>query len=441
MRKKCEVKEEETKSLNKAVSNATEQGELPAESIAQTQGSAQEPQAQKDVAVTLAPAVAGDITLGKKKSRWKMRDILTITAENDIKYRGPLSYRSIRIIAWVLFLLAQIGSILMVTGRLDASIEERYGTLATILRLFSNAMMPLFLIATFATILNGSQKFSSMVLMYGLASLLVIALYMWGYYRYLSGLVMHIAGMTAEETATLFNTALTFLGNGFFAINIFVDLFLCTLFLFFILYKPKKVFTGKRLIFFRLFSLLPILYEVTCATLKLLVIFNYMELPFAIMPFLTTKPPLTFLLFIMVAVSIKRKEKKFRLANRADEEYYTFLQSNSNSFRFSATVATCIVIIVVIDLVLHFALLALLMYGVNPGYWTIEGIEDKLYLCGFGKSISLLIILPFIMLFSYTRTYKDKRADIIIPIVALAVLALICLEGLYQILLHLPDLF
>ena len=56
--------------------------------------------------------------------------------------------------------------------------------------------------------------------------------------------------------------------KGFFAFNIFVDLFLCTLVMFFMNARPTKIFTGKKILIFRAFTLLPIAYEVTSIILK-----------------------------------------------------------------------------------------------------------------------------------------------------------------------------
>lgn len=56
--------------------------------------------------------------------------------------------------------------------------------------------------------------------------------------------------------------------QGFFAFNIFIDLFLCTLFMYFLIAYPKRVFTGKKRYIFRSFALLPIAYEVCAIIMK-----------------------------------------------------------------------------------------------------------------------------------------------------------------------------
>lgn len=52
----------------------------------------------------------------KKRRRRKLHEI---TAENDIKFRGPLSYRHLRIVAWICFAMAQAGVVLSVAAKAD----------------------------------------------------------------------------------------------------------------------------------------------------------------------------------------------------------------------------------------------------------------------------------------------------------------------------------
>ena len=55
--------------------------------------------------------------------------------------------------------------------------------------------------------------------------------------------------------------------QGYYAFNIFLDMFLCTLLLFFADYRPKRFFKGKLLYLFRSFAILPVLYDAASVTL------------------------------------------------------------------------------------------------------------------------------------------------------------------------------
>ena len=57
---------------------------------------------------------------------------------------------------------------------------------------------------------------------------------------------------------------------------------------------------------------------------------------------------------------------------------------------------------------------------------------------GFGNAIQLLLMPPFVLLFSYTRTHKNKLIDIFIPIVGIVLILLVYLQGGYQVIRIMP---
>ena len=75
----------------------------------------------------------------KLKRKEKKERFLHVTLDNDIRYRGPLSYRTLRILAWFLLFISQVGTILSFFGSYDAGIQERFGILAIVFKLFSGS--------------------------------------------------------------------------------------------------------------------------------------------------------------------------------------------------------------------------------------------------------------------------------------------------------------
>ena len=80
-----------------------------------------------------------EVQNGKKRKRRKRRKIDEYTLENDIRYRGPLSYRWLRIFAWLFLILSQVGMLLALGGQLDAGLVVvpktlRAGRVARVLR-------------------------------------------------------------------------------------------------------------------------------------------------------------------------------------------------------------------------------------------------------------------------------------------------------------------
>jgi hypothetical protein len=57
---------------------------------------------------------------------------------------------------------------------------------------------------------------------------------------------------------------------------------------------------------------------------------------------------------------------------------------------------------------------------------------------GFGNAVQLLLMPPFVLLFSYTRTHKNKLIDIFIPIAGIVCILFIYLQGGYQIIRIMP---
>ena len=384
-----------------------------------------------------------------KKRRKKKRKFYEFTPENDIKYRGPLSYRALRILGWMFFMVSLVGIIWNVVGKVNPAHMPSQRVL-TVFSMFGDMMMPLFLIATFATILNGSKNFRSMLLLYGGASVLFYLVFLFLYERVIASSLAALLGVDHGTAVTLVETLLMRLTKGgFLAFNIFIDLFLCTLLAFFLIYRPKKVFVGKKVIIFRLFAILPIGYEVASFAVKMLAAYGTITLNPYIYPILTTKPPMTFFVFVVLTFFLKAREHIYRQKNGGShEDYREFLKTKANSWRFSAFAAKIMIIAGILDLVLYIVMtVAFAADGLSGTEAVAEGNEqviadmltkvaDIMMKCGVGQSSGLILVAPIVLLFSYTRSHKDTRFDTILPIVALFFIALITLEGVHQILVQ-----
>ncbi len=52
---------------------------------------------------------------------------------------------------------------------------------------------------------------------------------------------------------------------------------------------------------------------------------------------------------------------------------------------------------------------------------------------GFGKSSCLIFFAPIVLLFNYTRIPKNKLVGVLIPVAGIALIALIGVQGIYQL--------
>lgn len=384
-------------------------------------------------------------TMGDEKE--KKRSIYDVNPENDIRFKGVFSYRHFRIAGWVCMAMT-VASILLGLGmKLSPKITEKYSTVHSVLSFFAELGVFLFLFANFAVIIDKKSSYKKLFIMYGALSAGFVLLFADVYYRFLGGVVGSIAEVTGENitTAELMN-------GGFKAFNVFLDMLLCTAVIFFIDYRPKKYFVGKKLYIFRAFAAIPILYELVCILLKYFSTVEGLRLHPMVSPFLTTKPVLCFLLFVRMAFYIKGTETKFLKHGKTLEDYDAFMKTNTNSFRFAKKFAlmafiyglidlAVVVIMVFLRLANAGALEALTDPGVNSAEagQLLDYVIEEAKSIGFGGASLMIVIAPFILFFSYTKNYKKSKVDTMIPVGAIAVIVLVGIEVFRKILIMMPE--
>ncbi|MBO4326300.1 MAG: hypothetical protein J5950_03405 [Clostridia bacterium] len=371
--------------------------------------------------------------------------IYNASPENDIRYSGPLSYRHLRIIAWLFVIMTVIGHGMRIGAKLDSDFAAEAGALPSIFISFWNIAVPLFLLANFAIVLNTKYAARRDLLVYGGASVAVIAAFFIITERYGIGLLMLITKGSEEQAHIILQNIIRLaFPNGFAAFNIFLDLLLCTLLNYFLNSRPKRIFTGKKIHIFRLFALIPIFYEIAAIVLKILAGLGKITLPVEIWPFLPAKPPATFLAFLALSLFIKIREKSFASHNKTQEDYAAFLHTNLNTWHFSIAAMIVFIVSGILDIVMLIAGMIMYAYAIYPSNdiaGQVVSFLDLLYAIGFGNSAMMIVISPFILLFNYQKTYKNRTHDIFIPIIAISVIALVVLEIVYQMVMWLPDFF
>ena len=343
----------------------------------------------------------------------------------DIKYRGPLSYRHIRIIAWV-FLAIQAFLTVSIIGRSVSTIHLMPVWLENILAFFGDLSTPLFLMASFAIILMNRKSFRNLLVTYLIAFISFSSLAVFAYLHYIHSL-MSVLGLTDVQISDF---ATSIFGSKI-QLNVFVDLSAFASIHFFISYTPTKHFQGKKIYIFRLLSLIPALYIIAGYVLRVLNGYDVINMPFYLLALLPTKSPLVHILFTICTLWLRHREKMFKHIGATDEQYQEFLKTNRNSLSFSVHVCILIVVFALIDIIFVgiFATLLEQKYGSGPL------VDQKLNLFCCGQCLSLLLAIPIIMLFSYNKKHKDNTLDIIIPIAGIALVAFAYIEGAFQIIL------
>ena len=370
----------------------------------------------------------------EKKKRKKFHEF---TAENDMKYRGPLNYQHFQILGWACIVAAVAAAIISLGGKLVGErVMDRFGTIGSILSFMSQFSLPLLLIASFSRILNSNDSGKKMLLINGGAAVGIIAVTLLLGSRYFIGILKQIIA-PAEKVVPMMNGIIAgVVPGGFLAFNMFVDLFLCTLMMFLLNVQPKRWFTGKKVLILRFAVIIPIAYEGFCFWLKIQAMRGKVMLPMWSYPLLTMKPPVMILLFIVMAFVVKIREYRYCKHGNTHEDYQAFMQTNRNSFHLSVRLAILMVIFAVLDLVL----LVLLTYlnadsagALNAAGEMAEEASDTFVslslAVGIGKSWPIGLLAPFMLLFSYNKEPKNKMISMVLPAVAIVLCIFIVLEA------------
>lgn len=366
-------------------------------------------------------------TPGEKKPRRKWHER---TAEKDIRYRGPLNYQHFQILGWLCIVASQALLILSLGEKIGA-LPAAYAGLKGPLTYISWLSLPFLLIANFAQIMNGQKSYRFLLIKNFCAAGAIWGIYAFFLNRYVIGTIDMFNDGTITSLEAFSRIMEKTEPTGVLCFNIFVDLFLCTLVMFFLNYKPTRIFKGKSRFIFRSFALLPVVYEAGCIVLKVLASRKEITVSPFFYPLFTVKPTMTFVLFIVLALYIKTRELRFRRHGKTHEEYKAFLNTNKNSWDFSRFLAIALVVIALVDM----AILLLVTARETVGM-TEETFMNDYYptavIMGFGNSFVLIFLAPLVLLFSYTRKPKNAMIGMLVPVSSFALIMLLYLEAGHQ---------
>lgn len=385
-------------------------------------------------------------------SRKNKISIYDRNASNDIRYRGPLSYRHLQIMGWFGISFLVLHTLIELGIMIDPNQPKWVLSLNAVASVVSEFALPLFMFANFAILLDRKMTFKAQLLKFGGLSLLVVILFLLVTEHYILEVGTAIAGDKAGVQAQIDGYFLSRIRTGSLSFNLFVDMFLCTLLLFFLEYTPRKVFTGKKRYLFRMFALIPVVYEAGSLVIRILAYYGMISPPLIVYPLLTTKPPMSFVLFVILVLFIKIREFRFRKRGKTKQEYMEFTKTRLNSLQFSVFSSIMILVTGVIDLILLIGFSAFDIVVKNMDHpeqvknASEQALEEMSMVSargvtgwGIGLHSTMIFIIPIILLFSYTRNHKNPKADIAIPIGGILLAVFVGIEGLHQgILMNIP---
>ena len=353
---------------------------------------------------------------------------------DDIRYRGPLSFQSFQALGWFCIIMSVVVMLLKIRMKINPDLAESLAKRYDLLGYVPAMSLPFMLIANFSRILNNEEGYWKQLLRNGLSTFLIVVIFNLFFYHYVVGVVNFISLDPQQVMPLLMGLVKMVTAHGFISFNIFIDLFLCTLFMFFLFYKPKRIFTGKLVYLFRLFAILPVGYEFGSILLKVACANGQVVIPIWAFPLLTVKPPMTFVVFMLMVIFLKFREVRFCRHGRTHAEYEEFLQTNRNSLHFSIYLTLMLVIAAVADLIIMLVMI-IQQAGSLEAFETLDpnNFHPIAIAVGFGKSIPLLFISPIMLFYSYTRKPRFEKIGTLLPMVSMVVIVLIVIQGVYQL--------
>ena len=370
----------------------------------------------------------------EKKRRFRRKKLSEVSLEHDIRYRGPLSYRHLRMFGWLCIVIAQVSLLLTLGGNISDQLQEQTMTLQTVLSVVASMSVPFLLLANYALILDTSDGYKRQFTIHIAATALIVVLSLFILNRYAVGTVAVLTG-SRQTAIEQINLAVHSTKSGSVSFNLFIDLLLCTLFMYCLNARPKRFFQGKKIRILRAMAVLPVLYEAASIALRILAAQDKIVLDYNIFPFLTTKPPMMFLVFLVLAFFIKYRERSFCKNGRTHAEYDLFLKTRRNSLQFSVFTAIVFAVAGVLDsMILGFLANALLAHQSANGDLIFKMLD-----LGIGGAGILLPMAPVVLLFSYTRTHKNQLMDYLIPVMGVLLSIFVYLEGAYQAVQRIPN--
>ena len=335
----------------------------------------------------------------------KRRKLHEVSLEDDIRYRGPISFQGFQVLGWLCLVGTVVLTLLNIARKADPYTAEMTEEYMPIIETLADLSLPFLLIANYSRILSNFEGYKKQLIRTGGTAAAIFIASCFIYSRYILGNYIILTDDPAQAEIILDDLIHNKVKNGFVDFNIFIDLFLCALFMFFLNVRPKRIFTGKKVLFIRFFALVPVAYELASLALKYMSASHQITLPLWSFPLLTVKPPMTFVLFMLLAFHIKVRERRFCRHGRSHEEYLAYLKTNRNSLHFSLWLMFLLVLTAVLDiiaLILFSAVTAVEAGAGNTEEQLAEFVKAAVAL-GFGQTIPQLFLVPLMLLFSYSR--------------------------------------
>lgn len=321
--------------------------------------------------------------------------------KQDIKFRPFISANLLRAIAMILLGIAEIATFLSLYYKISGNLTEELQENLDFYRNLINLSTPFILVTIIANITRDTQKLKKIMFKYLIYALLFYAfeilIFRFFIVPFIEDTFYYVIGvenLDSKEAHKAILRMVSYLIANTANLNTFIDVFICTCFAFFVLYKPnfKK---EKSIVIFRSMSALPIIYILASVTLSGFYSLGYITYPIEVGALLIHRSYTCFLFFIIIILYLKYKDMKNKNDTRRSE-YIEYTNSNRGLMEFNFTIVFLILILCVLDYFLSFI--------PNISFFNI------------GNSYHILIGLPVLLLFNSNRNRHPKLTNLFIGI-------------------------
>lgn len=376
-------------------------------------------------------------TLTRKQSRIRKyiekqkAKVLSRTLDNDIKYRGPLSVMGLRGLAWAFIVFGALGIMINFGGKFDKGLAE-LNWLTILLDNLSSFAIPAFLLAKFGTIFQNKDGYKHMLIQYGFLVILIAFAFYFVYLRYAVVGFMTVLDIGFGDAFDQLNQSFSTLLGRKITFNVFVDMFLMAAYITFRLYQNPS-WSKKQTVLFRLGTILPIAYVSIAFVFKILHIIGEINIHTMFLPLLPTNSPLMMLSFAAITEYIKKREKLYYKIGGTKEGYAEYSKTKANSWYFAKSTSFVFLIFGLIEFIIVVILMILFVieYGEEDGALLTMALVFE---SGIGENVSMVLFIPFILLFSFNREVKSSVWNFVIPIASIAIIIFLGFEFGFQML-------
>lgn len=317
----------------------------------------------------------------------------------DIRFRPFISANLLRLIAMILLGIAQVASVLMVYMKISGNLTSDLARELTWYKNLVNLSTPFILVTIIANVTRNPQSLKKYCIKYFIYAILFYAFeiilfrcFIVPFLEQTFMYMLNVEGQMPKEAHIIILKMLSYISSSFSNLNTFIDVFICTLFAFFVLYQPKFKHQ-KSIKIFRTMTILPVIYIVASFILIGFNKMGYISYGIEFGALLIHRSYVCLLFFIFIILYIKYKRKT--MSNEDDDKYLGYVNTNRGLMYFNIVIVSVLLVLSTFDFLLSFI--------PNSEYFNV------------GSSYYIIVGIPLLLLlFNSQRKKHNKITNVLI---------------------------